>query len=36
MVVCEGTDFAGAAPALDFDLNAALANGLGCPVLPWW
>jgi phosphate acetyltransferase len=32
-VVCEGTDFAGSAPALDFDLNANLANQLGCPVL---
>ncbi len=32
-VVCEGTDFAGATPALDFDLNANLANQLGCPVL---
>ena len=33
VMVCEGTDFAGTAPALDFDLNASLANGLGCPVL---
>jgi phosphate acetyltransferase len=32
-VVCEGTDFVGAAPALDFDLNTNLANQLGCPVL---
>jgi phosphate acetyltransferase len=32
-VVCEGTDFVGATPALDFDLNANLANQLGCPVL---
>jgi phosphate acetyltransferase len=32
-VVCEGTDFAGSTPALDFDLNANLANQLGCPVL---
>jgi phosphate acetyltransferase len=32
-VVCEGTDFSGPAPALDFDLNAGLANLLGCPVL---
>jgi phosphate acetyltransferase len=32
-VVCEGTDFTGAAPALDFDLNAQLANQLGAPVL---
>jgi phosphate acetyltransferase len=33
VVVCEGTDFSGVAPALDFDLNATLANQLGCPVL---
>ena len=33
VVVCEGTDFTGSTPALDFDLNAALANELGCPVL---
>jgi phosphate acetyltransferase len=32
-VVCEGTDFAGHMPALDFDLNADLANELDCPVL---
>lgn len=32
-VVCEGSDFVGAAPALDFELNANLANQLGCPVL---
>jgi phosphate acetyltransferase len=32
-VVCEGSDFLGSAPALDFDLNANLANQLGCPVL---
>jgi phosphate acetyltransferase len=32
-VICEGTDFAGAAPALDFGLNADLANELGAPVL---
>ena len=32
-VVCEGTDFTGAAPALDFGLNADLANELGAPVL---
>ncbi len=32
-VVCEGTDFVGAPAALDFDLNANLANQLGCPVL---
>ena len=33
VVVCEGTDFSGAAPALDFDLNARLANTLDAPVL---
>ncbi len=32
-VVCEGTDFLGSTPALDFDLNANLANQLGSPVL---
>jgi len=32
-VVCEGSDFVGSAPALDLDLNANLANQLGCPVL---
>ena len=30
-MVCEGTDFAGAAPGLDFDLNARLANALALP-----
>jgi phosphate acetyltransferase len=33
VIVCEGTDFAGMLPALDFELNASLANQLGCPVL---
>ncbi len=33
VIVCEGTDFAGTLPALDFDLNADLANQLGAPVL---
>jgi phosphate acetyltransferase len=32
-VLCEGTDFTGATPALDFGLNADLANELGAPVL---
>jgi phosphate acetyltransferase len=32
-VLCEGTDFAGAAPALDFGLNADLANEVAAPVL---
>ena len=33
VIVCEGTDFVGVLPALDFELNANLANQLGCPVL---
>lgn len=33
VIVCEGTDFVGSVPALDFELNANLANQLGCPVL---
>jgi phosphate acetyltransferase len=33
VMVCEGTDFVGVLPALDFDLNASIANQLGCPVL---
>jgi phosphate acetyltransferase len=33
VVVCEGTDFAGESPALDFELNADLANELGAAVL---
>ena len=33
VVVCEGTDFDTRTPALDLDLNAALANELGSPVL---
>jgi len=33
VIVCEGTDFIGVLPALDFDLNANLANQLGSPVL---
>ncbi len=33
VIVCEGTDFQGALPALDFELNAELANALACPVL---
>jgi phosphate acetyltransferase len=32
-VLCEGTDFTGATPALDFGRNADLANELGCSVL---
>jgi phosphate acetyltransferase len=33
VMVVEGTDFAGVLPALEFDLNARLANQLGAPVL---
>lgn len=33
VLVCEGTDFAGVLPALDFELNAILANQLGSAVL---
>jgi phosphate acetyltransferase len=33
VIVCEGTDFVGVLPALDFELNAGLANQLGSPVL---
>jgi phosphate acetyltransferase len=33
VMVVEGTDFAGVLPALDFELNATLANQLGCSVL---
>lgn len=32
-ILCEGTNFTGAASALDFELNADLANQLGCPAL---
>lgn len=32
-VLCEGTDFSGTDPAFEFDLNAAIAANLGCPVL---
>ncbi|MGB2953920.1 MAG: phosphate acetyltransferase [Gaiellaceae bacterium] len=32
-VVCEGTDFAGTTPALEFGRNADLANELGAPVV---
>jgi phosphate acetyltransferase len=33
VVVCEGSDFGGSAPALEFGRNADLANELGAPVL---
>ncbi|MDR3176324.1 MAG: phosphate acetyltransferase [Desulfovibrio sp.] len=32
-VLCEGTDFLGKDPAIEFDLNAEIAANLGCPVL---
>ncbi|MDY7033740.1 MAG: phosphate acetyltransferase [Thermodesulfobacteriota bacterium] len=32
-VLCEGTDFKGSISVLEFDINAEIANNLGCPVL---
>jgi len=32
-VLCEGTDFEGSTSAFEFDINADLANNLGCPVV---
>ncbi|MFW6140247.1 MAG: phosphate acetyltransferase [Acidobacteriota bacterium] len=32
-VLCEGTDFEGATSAFEFDINADIANNLGCPVV---
>ena len=32
-VLCEGTDFEGAISAFEFDINADIANNLGCPVV---
>ena len=32
-VLCEGTDFEGSTSAFEFDINAEIANNLGCPVL---
>ena len=32
-VLCEGTDFEGSTAAFEFDINAEIANNLGCPVL---
>jgi len=32
-VFCEGTDFEGSTSAFEFDINAEIANNLGCPVL---
>jgi phosphate acetyltransferase len=33
-IVCAGSDFTGSAATLEFDLNARVANNLGCAVLP--
>ena len=32
-VLCEGTDFEGSTSAFEFDINAEIANNLGCPVM---
>jgi phosphate acetyltransferase len=32
-VLCEGTDFEGSTSAFEFDINADIANNLGCPVI---
>lgn len=32
-VLCEGTDFEGSTAAFEFDINAEIANNLGCPVM---
>ena len=32
-VLCEGTDFLGSTASFEFDINAEVANNLGCPVL---
>ena len=32
-ILCEGTDFQGATSTFEFDINAEIANNLGCPVL---
>jgi phosphate acetyltransferase len=34
LVVCEGTDFTGVSTAFEFDFNAAVAQNLGCAILP--
>jgi len=33
LVVCSGTDFDGVVPSLEFDVNADLANNLGCMIV---
>ena len=32
-VLCEGTDYTGVSSAFEFDINADIANNLGCPIL---
>ena len=32
-ILCEGTDFEGSTASFEFDINAEIANNLGCPVL---
>ncbi|MFV0437360.1 MAG: phosphate acetyltransferase [Desulfopila sp.] len=32
-ILCEGIELEGAAASFDFDLNAAIANNLGCPLI---
>ncbi len=34
LIVCAGSDFTGPTAALEFDINARIANNLGCVVLP--
>jgi phosphate acetyltransferase len=34
LIVCAGSDFTGPAATLEFDINARIANNLGCSVLP--
>jgi phosphate acetyltransferase len=34
LIVCAGSDFTGPAATLEFDVNARIANNLGCSVLP--
>jgi len=34
LIVCAGSDFTGPTAALEFDINARIANNLGCAVLP--
>src|SRR5512143_111957 len=34
LIVCAGSDFTGPSATLEFDINARIANNLGCVVLP--